>query len=385
MLQHLPFIMRNTLRNKRRSLLTLCSIAVSLCLLGVVIAFYMALFEPTSQSPSQARRVIVHHKVSLTQALPASYRQKIEAVPGVEAISDWQWYGGTYKDARNASNFFARLCVDPDTIFKVRPDLKIAPEQLAAFEETRSSCVASANLAKRMHWQLGERIVLTGDIFPGTLDMKLVGIFDSPESDEALFLPWKLVQEGFPASQQGWIGAYVVLVDTPGHVAGVSRAIDAMFANSPAPTKTETEMDFAVSFVSFLGNLKLFLGAIAGAVTFTILLVCANTVAMAVRERTRETAILRTLGYTPAQVTGFILGEAGLLGLVGGLAGALLADGLCVGLNQTHMMGFPMPLLTLPLTGVVVLAGTAIGMCAAVVPAVVAGRRSVLESLRYVG
>jgi putative ABC transport system permease protein len=303
----------------------------------------------------------------------------------VVAVCIWQWYGGTYKDGRDQRNFFARLAVDPQTIFKVHPDFIMTPEAKAAFQKERTACIADAALAQRLGWKIGDVIPLTGDIFPGNIQLKLVGTYTSDDPQEALLLSWKYISEGLPPARQGNIGSYLVLVDTPQHVSRVSRHIDALFANSPAPTRTETEHDFAVSFLAFLGNLKLFLGAVAGAVAFTILLVCGNTVAMAVRERTRETAILRTLGFTPDQIAGFILGEAAVLGLIGGALGTLLAAGICAAIHNAPSAGFPMPLLTPAMALIVIFAALVIGVVSALIPAYFAARRSVLESLRFSG
>ena len=173
----------------------------------------------------------------------------------------------------------------------------------------------------------------------------------------------------------------------PENVPGVAQTIDAMFANSPFPTKTESENEMALSFIAFLGNLRLFLVAVCSAVTFTILLVSANTVAMAVRERTRETAILRTIGYTPGEILGLILGEAAMLGVIGGIGGALLSMALTMWLRQVLMSsaGFPFPVLSPLLASVLVLAAIVITLSSASVPAFFAARKNVVESMRYTG
>jgi putative ABC transport system permease protein len=386
MLQHFPFIARNALRNRRRSILTVTSVAVSLCLLGVLLAMYHALFYPEETSAWQALRLVVHHRVSLAQALPASDYYKIGQVEGVQGITVWQWFGGTYKDARDPNNFFARLGVDPHDFFEVRRDIEMPEDQRQAFIHQQTGCIASKVLADKMKWNLGERITLTGDIYPVTLEMTLVGIFTDPDRDEVLHYNNKYLQESLSPTggQRDTAGAFLILADAPEHVPRIGRAIDGMFDNSPAPTKTESEKDFALSFLAFLGNLKMFLAAFSGAVVFTILLVSANTVAMTVRERIRETAILRTLGFTPPEISGLILGEAGLLSLAGGLIGGGAAALLCY-LSFHSNASFRLPLLRPWMTGCVVLVAVVIGVISAAGPAFFASRKQIVESMRYSG
>ncbi len=386
MVQHLPFIFRNALRNRRRSLLTIMSMAVSLCLLGLILSLYRGLFFGDKPSPAAARRLIVRHKVSLTQILPASYKQRVGQTPHVQAVSSWQWFGGVYKDAREAKNFFARFVVDPKAIFEVQPDLTMPEEQKAAFKKMRTSCIASRPLATKHGWKLGERITIVGDIFPVTLDFTLVGIFDQPDDGEVFFFSWDYLQEALTRTEfRDVIGAFLIIVDEPGNVPIVAKEIDQRFVNSPYPTKTETEKEMMLSFVAFLGNLRLFLAAVCGAVTFTILLVSANTVAMAVRERTRETAILRTLGFTPLEILAMILSEAIMLGMIGGVIGAVLGALVAIGMKRALAGMFPFPLLDAPMAALVIAVAIVVSLVSAAVPAWFASRRNVVESLRFAG
>jgi putative ABC transport system permease protein len=385
MLRHLSFIASNAIRNRRRSILATLSIAVSLCLLGVLMALYEGMFHPDVASAAQALRLVVHHRVSLGQAMPAAYLQRIAATPGVKAVSTWQWFGGTYKDARDSKNFFARLGVDPPAYFAVRPDLFMSKKEKQDFLRVQTGAIASAPLAKELGWKLGDRITLVGDIFPVTLELTLVGVFTEPTNDQVLYYNYHYLEQSLPkdSGQRDQVGAFLALVDSPANVPRVAKIIDAAFANSPAPTKTESERDFALSFLAFLGNLKLFLAAICGAVTFTILLVSANTVAMTVRERVRETAILRTIGFMPEEIRGLVLAEAGLLSLIGGVLGALLATGLCYSLHGGP--NIDLPLMTPMMCAIVVAVAIAIGLLSAALPAYSASRKPVIESLRDTG
>lgn len=387
MLKHIPFITRNALRNRRRSLLTVASIAVSLCLLGVLLAMYKSLFHAPDTSADAALRVITRHKVSLTQQLPIAHLPQIRQVPGVKAVTTWTWFQGTYK---RPQDFFARFAADPETFSDVYPDLKLSPEHREAWVKERTGCIAGRALVKRFNWQMGERITLVGDIFPVTLELKLVGIYEDTEESQNLFFSNDYLRESLDAdsSRRDMIGTFIAAVDRAENVPRVTKAIDALFANSPYPTLTETERQFALGFVAFLGNLKLFLAIISAAVLFTVLLVSANTVAMTVRERTREIAILRTLGYSPQDVLGMILGEAGLLGAIGGLIGALLATGLSLGLVMMMKAsggGFRLFPPGPGDWGLLLVVAILIGIFSAIAPAIIASRRSVVESVRYAG
>src|SRR5689334_13242766 len=176
MFRYLSLIVKNSLRNRRRSSLTIASIAVSLCLLGVLMATYRALFLAGPATPAQALRVVTHHRVSITNVLPASYEQKIRRVPGVRAVTIWQWFNGKYKDERDRRNFFARFSVEPDQFLVLRPEMELPGDQRAAFQQERTGCIAGADLAAKFGWKLGDRITLVGDIYPVTLEFKLVGI-----------------------------------------------------------------------------------------------------------------------------------------------------------------------------------------------------------------
>jgi putative ABC transport system permease protein len=386
---YLPMIIRNSFRNRRRSLLTISSLAVSLCLLGLLMAMYRALFYGGETSPAQALRLVTHNKVSLAQPMPASTEQKVQQVPGVQSVSVRQWFGGTYRDARDPRNFFARFAVRPDKLFQIYSELRLPENQKQAFLRQRTACVASRDLANKFRWSPGERISLQGDIWAANLELTLVGIFDDPDHNEVLFFNHDYLRESLPASDPNRDLIYQIMLqaDRPEDVSGISGAVDELFANSPYPTKTESEEAFVLSFVSFLGNLKLFLLSIGGAVTFAILLVSANTLSMSVRERIREVGILKTLGFTPEMILGTLLGEAATLALTGGVIGVALAWGLCrlisnapTPVQQLRMLSVT-PLIALLSLLVALLIGVTSGM----VPSLDASRKSILDSLRHTG
>lgn len=383
MLRYIPLMIKNTLRSRRRTILTICSVAASMCLLGTMFAIYRALFlsEP---SAAQALRLITYHRVSLTQPLPIAFGDKIRRVPGVRGASIWQWFGGTYKDARDRRNFFARFSVEPEHFIRIHTEYQWPEEQKQAFIHNRTGCVASRALADKFGWKLGERITLVGDIFPVNLELTLVGIFDEPEKAEALIFNHEYILQSLPAASRDMVGAFVVEAENAAAVPRIAHDIDAMFANSPYPTKTESERAFALSFLSFLGNVKMFLITICAAVTFTILLVTANTMAMSVRERRREVGILKTLGYPNGAILGMILGEAAIIAAAGGVVGLLLASGAAAVVRAGP--AFVQQLKTLSITGPVALfcVGFAmlVGVISSVAPAAGAARTTILDALR---
>jgi len=390
MFRYLPLVMKNSLRNRRRSALTIASVAASLCLLGVLAAIYRALFFGGDATPAQALRLITHHKVSLAQPLPIAYVKQIRQTPGVTSATAWQWFGGAYRDAQDPRNFFARFAVDPSETFRVWPDYEIPEDQRLAFERQRTACVASRTLADKFGWKPGERISLVGDSFPVSLDLTLVGIFAGAEDSEILYFNHDYLRESLPAEspRRDLVSQVMVRVESHDDAARVAEEIDALFENSPDPTTTESERLFLLNFVSFLGDFKLFLAAICGAVAFTILLVSGNTISMSVRERVREVGILKTLGFTPTAILGMVLGEATAIALAGGAIGCSLAGLLCGVVRQAAPAFIP-GIKTLAVTPLIACLSISlallIGLVSALPPALSASRMPILDSLRHTG
>lgn len=387
MTKYLPLILKNSLRNRKRTGLTVASIAVSFCLLGFLLAMYRVLFYGAEPTPAQALRLLTHHRVSLAQPMPASYEEKIAKVSGVKAVTSWQWFGGVYKDARDPKNFFMRMAAEPDKLFQIFSEVQIPEDQKSAFQHDRTGLIAAKALADRLGWKLGQHITIMGDIFPVNLELTLDGIFDTPDHVEMAIFNHDYLRESMSPDIRDIVSAFLIQAETPQDVPLVARAIDTMFDNSPAPTKSESERQFQLSFVSFLGNLKLFLMAICGAVTFTILLISGNTLSMAVRERVREIGILKTLGFTSGTILGIILGEAGVVTLAGGAIGCALAAAMChllhnavVGVQYLKILRITPEIAALTL-GVAIITGLA----SAWLPAFRAARTPILASLRYTG
>ncbi|MCL6544820.1 MAG: ABC transporter permease [Bryobacteraceae bacterium] len=383
---HFTLILKNTLRNRRRTILTVLSIGASLSLLGVLMAIYKA-FYLAEAPPEQALRLIVRNRISLAVPLPVSYMNQIRQLPGVRAVMISQWFNGVYKDSRDPNNFFARFAVEPEKLFVVRGEISIPEDQKRAFLAERTACIVGRPLAERLGFQLGDRITLKGDIFPVDLELTVRGIYEAPINSEALYFHQKYLEEGLPTGRQGQVGTFVILAESPELVSAIAAAVDEMFRNSTAQTRTESEQAFSLSFLAFLGNVKAFLFSIFAAVTFTMLLVAANTMAMSVRERVKEVGVLKTLGFTSGQVRGILLGEALAISLAGGLLGCLLAAGACALIRSGPLVFQQIRMLSLgPTAAVATIAlATLIGLISAWIPATAAARIPVVESIRHAG
>jgi putative ABC transport system permease protein len=383
MFRYLPLIIKNGLRNRRRSILTICSVAASLCLLGVLMAIYHAFYFGQA-TPEQALRLVTRNKISLATVMPISYRQKILQIPGVREAMVTQWFGGVYKEPKNV---FARFAIEPSRIFTLYPEYKTTEEEKKAFQRERSACMLGRAIADKYNIKLGDRVTLKGDIFPVTLELTTRAIYDSTENNESLYFNLDYLFESLPAGRRDFAGTFTILADNPDSVPRIAKAVDDSYNNAPIQTRTESEQAFQLGFIAFLGNVKMFLLSICGAVTFTILLVSANTMAMSVRERVREVGVLKTLGFTNASILGMILGEAAFLSLIGGVIGCLMAVGLTYLVRQSPAFILQLKTLTLEpsVAGLILLVGVFIGVASSFIPAWNASRTPILDSLRYSG
>jgi putative ABC transport system permease protein len=378
------FVTKSAFRNKRRSILTVLSIAFSLLLLTLMMTIWRAFYLDTFSAQS-AQRLITRHRVSLTESLPLFYREKIRAIPGVVAVAPNNWFGGIYKDAK-PENMFAQFGTDPDEILKIFTDFRMPADQLLAWQRDRAGAIVDGQLAKKYGWKLGDRIVLKGTIYPVDLELTIRGIYTAPEPTSSVYYNQKYVEEAVSFAK-GTAGIFCILTDSPSSVATVASAVDNMFRNSPEPTKTESEKAFQLDFINSIGNVKAFILSICFAVAFATLLVSANTMAMSIRERTREVAVLKTLGFTRQSILGLYIGEAVLVALTGGALGCLLALVVVSGLSHAPGIGmflagmrvkFPTLLLAIFVAGMV-------GFLSAILPAYHAAKLDIVEGLRYIG
>src|SRR5580700_5565890 len=378
------FIVRNTFRNKRRSVLTLISISFSLLLLTLMISIWRS-FYVDQVAPEAARRLIIRDRVSLAFFLPAYYRDKIRTIPGVVAVAPMTYFGNVYKDDR-ATNSFAQVVTDPDEYLKVAPDKIVPPDQLLAWQRDRTGAMVDIELAKKFGWKIGDHLVLQSPYFPVHPEVTIRAIYTVDPPVHALYFNTKYLEESVDwfKGQAGW---YATQVASPSDVAPVSQAIDEMFRNAPQHTKTESQQAFRLSFVSSLGNVKAFILTICGAVVFAILLVSANTMAMSIRARTREVALLKTLGFTRRRVLSLFVSEAIALSVAGGALGVLGATLLIRGLTHSPVaIGIPAEMkVTLPTMLVSLLVAAIVGFLSGYIPAYGASRINIVEGLRHIG
>ena len=376
------FVTKNAFRNKRRSILTVLSIAFSLLLLTFMMTLWHA-FSLDEGSAESAQRLVVRHRVSLTFSLPGFYREKIRAVPGVVAVIPSSWFGGTYKDLK-PQNTFAQFGTDPDEFFKVFRDVKLPEDQMKAWQRDRQGAIVDDALAQQYGWKLGDRIVLQGTIYPVNLELNIRGIFHREPEFKSVYFNTKYVEEAV-SFFNGQAGTFYIMADSPADVSKVSAAVDDMFHNSPQPTKTESEKAFGLEFVAMMGNVKAFILSICAAVLFATLLVSANTIAMTIRERTREVAVLKTLGFTNRGVLGLFVSEAVALSLLGGLIGACLGWAMVyVFMHGPQMIFFPLKM-TPAIWLLALLVSGLVGFVSAALPSYHASQVNIVDGLRHIG
>jgi putative ABC transport system permease protein len=334
--------------------------------------------------PSQALRLVVHNRIALVLPMPESYRNRIRQIPGVREVMSSQWFGGVYKDSRDPKNFFARFAIEPDKIFTLRSEMEVPEDQRRAFQRERTGCLIGKRLADKHNFHLGDRIFIRGDIFPFNLELTVRAIYNASENNATLYFSREYLEQGFKGGLQGNVGTFLVLADSAESVPRIAKVIDSEFHNSPIQTQTETERAFALSFVAMLGNVKVFLLIVCAAVTFTILLVSANTIAMSVRERVREVGVLKTLGFTPGAILGMILGESVAISLIGGIAGCVLSILMCRVVRNGPAVSDELTRLSLrPSVALACLAvAMAIGLVSAFVPAWKASHTGITDALR---
>jgi putative ABC transport system permease protein len=378
------FVVRNAFRNKRRSLLTVFSIGFSLLLLTLMICIWRS-FYVDQVAPEASRRVVTRDRVSLAFFLPAFYRDKIRGIQGVTAIAPITWFGGRYIDDR-PEHFFAQLATDPDEYLKVASDKIIPPDELKAWQQDRAGALVDVTLANKYGWKLGDRITLQGTIFPANLDLTIRAIYHRDPPQNALYFNAKYLEESVDwfKGQAGWYATQIASADDVGRV---SRQIDDMFRNSPLQTKTESEKAFQLGFVASLGNIKAFILGICGAVVFTIMLVSANTMAMSVRSRTREVAVLKTLGFTRQRVLSIFVSESVALAVSGGVLGILMAVPVIYYLTRGFIaLGVPVSMkVNVPTAGLSLLVALALGLVSGYLPAFNASRMNIVDGLRHIG
>jgi putative ABC transport system permease protein len=377
-------ILKSARRSRRRTALTILSVALAVFLFASLRAVLDGFNAATEGSSST--RIVTIRSTSLIFSMPTSHANGIRNTPGVRDLTWANWFGGIYKDPQN---FFAQFAVEPESYLRMYPEYILTPEQKQAFLEDRTGCIVGDGLARRFGWNLGDRIVLqVGIPTYGTQDYTFTirGIYQrggSAVDNQSMLFHWKYADER--SIEKGQVGWYVVQIDSPDHSPQIASAIDQKFANTPYETKTDTEKQFQSSFATMFGNLNLLLGSIAFAVVVTTLFVAANTMAMSVRERTTEIAVMRTLGFPARAIFFFIAGEGLLISLVGGVLGAVLAWFIADGEKLGISGGFAPVFAVSPANAALGIGISAIiGLIAGTIPAAMASRLRIVDALRRV-
>jgi putative ABC transport system permease protein len=316
------FILRNALRNKRRLLLTVSSVALSLFLFTVLQTALREMTQPAT-TEAAALRLVVRHRVSLANLLPEKYQYRIERMPGVAVCSKFTWFGGVYQDERN---FFPQFACEADKIFRLFEEASIEPAQLNAFIRERTACVVGIKTLERFGWKVGDKITLIGTLWACNPELTIRGVYREGIDETNLFFHHDYFDELM--NNFAKVGTFWIKATHPDVVPGLIERIDAAFRNTDAETRTETERAFALSFVSMFGNIKMLIGSICTVIVFTLILVTASTMSMSIRERAREIAILKAMGFGGARLFSLILAESLSLALVGGALGCFGARGL---------------------------------------------------------
>jgi len=385
----LKLVLKNALRHKLRTFLTILGIAIAVMSFGFLRTIVTA--WSYGVEASAANRMITRHSVSFIFPLPYAYRDQIARVPGVNLVSYANWFQGSYKDPADFKNFFPRMAVDPETYFEIYPEFVLPPEQLATFKRERNSCVVGQKIAREHGLKIGDVMTIEGDIYPGRWDFVIRGIYrgkDASADETQMFFHWNYLDERIKELQptrEGFIGWYVLRVQNPAEMSSVARAVDQMYLNSRAGTKTETEKEFQQGFVSMSSAIIRSLEVVSFIIIGIILLVLANTIVMASRERTKEFAVLKTIGFDSIHIIGLIGGESLLIAGIGGLIGLALTfpvAGAFAGMFPTFFPVFKVEVITVLLAATV---AALAGVIAALFPTIRTLRTSIAEGLRAIG
>ena len=379
------YIWRNIRRNPIRSLLTIMSVGFSLALMTVLYGF-LASQETWKNGAAQANRIVVMNIQGFSGKLPISSVDDVRSTEFVAAAVPFAWFGGSYQDEQMP---FAQFATDPEHVFDVWPEYTIPPEQLEAFKTNRQGCVLDRRIAERRGWKVGDRVPLKGAIYPFDLDLEISGIFDSPKNTDSLYFHWDYLNEGL--KQQSYpnidnAGTIFARISSSDSIPTVIKSIDDRFGNSDTPTRSQTEAAFAQMFVDMLGNVQVLIRNIGLAVVFSLSLVTANSMAMAMRERVTEIAVLKAIGFPRSRVLFMVLGEACAIAMLGGFLGVGMGCLFLQGMNSLLPRFFPFTVMEMlgPWISYGLIAAAVLGLISGIVPAIRAAQMSVIDGLRRV-
>lgn len=383
----LKLVFKNALRHKLRSFLTILGIGIAVMAFGllrtVVTAWYAGI------EASAANRLITRQAVSFIFPLPLAYRDQIAKLPGVETVTYMNWFQGVYIDK---NQFFARMACDPETMFEVYPEFLVPPDQMEAFKKERNSCVVGRDIAERYNLKIGDVMPIEGDIYPGRWEFVVRAIYqprDKTVDATQMLFHWDYLDERMKQDMPGRagdVGWYIVKISDPSKSAQISEQIDALFKNSRAETKTETERAFQQGFIAASSAIITAMNVMSFVIIGIIMLVLGNTMIMSARERTREYAVLKTLGFSGGHLVGLISGESFLISFFGGGLGLLMTLPL-INMFEALMPKGWFPIFNLePIT--MILAGVSaltVGVVAALFPIQRAIGTKIVDGLRHIG
>src|SRR5437870_11338677 len=379
-MKYTRLIVANLFRKKTRTALTVGSFAVALFLFGLLQVLHGAFSQGVEVAG--ADRLVVVNRVSIIQPLPLAYRDRLLRTPGVAHATFANWFGGVYQDEKN---FFPQFAIDTQGYRQMFSEFVVDDDQWRAFLTDKEGAIIGESLAARFTWKVGDRIPIRGTIFPGNWEFNVRGIYRGQrvQDDTTQFwFRWDYLDERKSFSK-GLVGWYTVRIANPDDAVRLVKTIDEQFANSPAETKTDTEKAFAASFVKQMGNIQLLIMSIGSVVFFTLLLVTGNTMAIAVRERTRELAVLKAVGFSNGFVLALVIAETMVVAAIGGGIGLGLAKLFTLRGDPT---GGLLPFFYLSLDAIALGLGLAlaVGVLAGILPALAASRLRVVDALRRI-
>lgn len=379
-MKFVPLVLRNLSRNVRRTSLTIFAIALAVFTYSTLASLpYLA--KHLTSSPTSQRRLVTMNKSGFFYPLPAAYRQKMEAIPHLEAVSALIYFGGIYRSPSDQLG----IAVDADAARTLWPDWGITPERAALFERTRTACLVPPAMMHKYEWKIGQQINLKGTVYPVDVSLVIADQLGEKAPPDSLLFRRDYLQEVLGGG--GNINAYYAIVDRKEEIPSVIASIDETFANSSAETTSASEASWVSSFFD-ISTLVLTLSTVAGAVVFAMSLIAANTMLMAMRERRTEIAVMRALGFRPSLVVVLTLAESTAIGLVGGIVGCATAYATAKLLPLSLLPLGPLDLFSILPPTVLVRAlsiAVVIGVIAGTFPAVAFARRGIVESLRAVG
>lgn len=373
------FILKNALRNKRRAILSVSSVAASLFLLVTLQVALRELTLPPASSGAELR-VAVRNKISLTNPLPVRQRGVIERIPGVVAVSPFTWFGGRYKNEEGMS--FAQFAMDPAKLQSVFGEAKMDAGGYTRFNASKDACVLGKITADKYHLKVGDAMTLDSTVYPGSLTFHIAGIYSGTPDDRNMLFRQDYLDESI--GEPGYVGMWWLKIRSADDMAPVIKAINSAFENTSAEVRAESERNFQLGFISMLGNVKTLIASISTVVVFTLVLVSASTMSMAVRERFRELAILKTMGFRRRELFAFILAESFGLAAAGAFVGigaayVLYTYGNIYKMSQGIFVSFE----TTPrIIGYSALVAALLGIVSAIAPALSVARMSVVDGLK---